>query len=288
MKNELTTNNSSSFLNPQSFEQAERYAEIISKSSLCPTAFKGKPGDVMVAIMMGAEVGLSPMQAIQNIAVINGRPSLWGDAALAVVRVHPSCQSVREWIEGTIEDGKVTAYCAVIRKGQQEEVRHFTMEMAKKAGLWSKAGVWNQYPLRMLQMRARGFAIRDTFPDALRGLHLAEESQDFIDVEVSIPEKLEKQQEKGTPMSLTHSIHEELLKSHMFLIEKSSDIEVLKIAYNDAKEAAKGDKDATNLIAKATKDRKAFLLNQTAEAKKEEPAQTNNEFLAAYDSAEVK
>jgi hypothetical protein len=64
------------------------------------------------------------------------------------------------------------------RRGQPPERRTFSVADAKRAKLWFKAGPWTTYPDRMLQMRARGFAIRDTFPDALRGVIIAEEAQD--------------------------------------------------------------------------------------------------------------
>ena len=53
------------------------------------------------------------------------------------------------------------------------------MEDAKRAGLYGKQGPWQQYPKRMLQMRARAWALRDVFPDVLRGVHVAEEAQDL-------------------------------------------------------------------------------------------------------------
>ena len=64
------------------------------------------------------------------------------------------------------------------RRGQPPERRTFSVADAKRAKLWFKAGPWTTYPDRMPQMRARGFAIRDTFPDALRGVITAEEAQD--------------------------------------------------------------------------------------------------------------
>lgn len=164
---------------PTTLDEALKFAEKIAQSSLCPNAYKGKAGDVLVAMQMGAEVGLSPMQSIQNISVINGRPSIWGDAMLAVVRVHPECEGVREWLKGSIKEGNSTAYCGIKREGQEEEIRKFSITDAMQAGLWEKAGPWKQYPERMLQMRARGFCARDVFPDALRGLYLVEEAQDI-------------------------------------------------------------------------------------------------------------
>ena len=161
-------------LAPQTFEEAWRFAKIVADSNFAPKGFQDKPGDVLVAVQMGAELGLAPMQALQSIAVINGRPSIWGDAMVAVCMAHPSFGGMSERIDGD------TAYCTVIRKGWPEPVtRTFSMDDAKKAQLLGKAGPWTQYPKRMLQMRARGFALRDAFPDALRGLISQDEARDI-------------------------------------------------------------------------------------------------------------
>jgi len=81
---------------PESFDSALKMAELISKSSFCPKNYIGKSGDILIAMQMGAEVGLKPMQAIQNISVINGRPSLWGDAMLALVQSHKDFDYIKE------------------------------------------------------------------------------------------------------------------------------------------------------------------------------------------------
>lgn len=163
------------------FEQGEKLAEKIANSTLCPTNFRGKPGDVFIAMQMGHEVGLSPMQAIQNIAVINGKPCLYGDAMLAVVQVHASYEWIKE--KFLLDKGAVVgAECIAKRKNHDAHCVQFTIDDAKKAGLYGKAGPWTSSPTRMLQMRARAFALRDTFADALRGLNSAEEVQDYIDV----------------------------------------------------------------------------------------------------------
>jgi hypothetical protein len=164
---------------PQNLTEAMTFADLIAKSSFCPDAMKEKGGDVLIAMQMGAEIGLSPMQALQNIAVIRGRPTLWGDAALAVIMAHPCYVSHREWHEGSIKDGTRIAYCGITRKNSEEEIKSFSMDDAKLAGLWGKSGVWSQYPDRMLQMRARSFAIRDKFADALRGISCREEVEDY-------------------------------------------------------------------------------------------------------------
>jgi hypothetical protein len=117
------------------------------------------------------------MQAIQSIAVKNGRPSVWGDVALALVRGSGLCETVYEGVEG--DGDKRVGFCEVCRKGEKPQRREFTVAQAKQAGLWGKAGPWQAYADRMLQLRARGFALRDVFPDVLRGLVTAEEAGDY-------------------------------------------------------------------------------------------------------------
>jgi hypothetical protein len=156
---------------------AMRMADMLAKSTMVPRNYQGKPGDVLIAIQWGHELGLAPLQALQSIASINGRPSVWGDAAMALCVAHPACEYVREEMTG--EGDAMVAICRAKRRGQAEQVRRFSVADARRAKLWGKAGPWTDYPQRMLQMRARGFALRDVFPDALRGVITAEEAQDM-------------------------------------------------------------------------------------------------------------
>lgn len=160
-------------LGPRTFEQALQFSEYFADSDLVPKDFKGRPGNCLIAIQWGAELGLKPLQAMQNLAVINGRPSLWGDAVIALVRASPLCEYVIE------TEGPNSSTCTVKRRGEPEQSRTFTDDDAKAAGLLGKAGPWTQYKRRMRQMRARAFALRDVFPDVLRGLPVAEEVMDL-------------------------------------------------------------------------------------------------------------
>jgi hypothetical protein len=160
------------------FDDAFRVAKMVASSPFAPKDFQGKPELCFLAMQHGGEVGLSPMQSLQSIAVINGRPSIWGDAALALVQACPVCEYVREYLEG--DGDNLTAVCEAKRQGYPAPTTvRFSVADAKKAGLWGKTGPWTQYPSRMLQLRARGFALRNAFADALRGLVTAEEAQDY-------------------------------------------------------------------------------------------------------------
>jgi hypothetical protein len=177
MTTEISTQRASG-LALQSFDDAFRFSKMVAASEFAPKDFKNKPESCLLAIQHGSEVGLSPMQSLQSIAVINGRPTIWGDAALALVQACPVCEYVREYMEG--EGDSLTAVCEAKRHGYPSpSVSRFSVADAKKASLWGKSGPWTQYPSRMLQLRARGFALRNAFADALRGLVTAEEAQDY-------------------------------------------------------------------------------------------------------------
>jgi hypothetical protein len=165
---------------PATIDEAMRLADTLSRSSMVPRAYQGKPEDILVATIWGKEIGLATLQALQNIAVINGKPSVYGDAAMALVQASAVCEDVQEYFEGEGTPNPV-AVCVAKRRGRKEVIAKFSVEDAKRAGLWGKPGPWQAYPKRMMQMRARGFALRDAFPDVLKGLITAEEAQDYPD-----------------------------------------------------------------------------------------------------------
>lgn len=137
---------------------------------------------ISVGILHGLELGLTPIAALQSIAVINGSPSVWGDGALAIVQASGLLEDMRE---EPIEDDKgVNGYrCTMRRRGVKTEfTQAFTLADAERAGLLGKSGPWQQYRSRMLQMRARAWVLRAGFADVLRGLSIAEEQMDIIDV----------------------------------------------------------------------------------------------------------
>mgnify|MGYP001561259371 CR=1 FL=1 len=164
-------------LNLETLEDMFRFSQYVLASGLAP---KGDTVEaILIKIEMGAELGIAAMQAVQNIAVINGRPGLWGDAVPGLVRG----SGKQEWYKQE-KIGKVGAddYGYRItskRKGDPNPIETtFTIADAKKAGLWGKTGPWTFYPDRMLLNRARAFNARDNFPDVLKGLHTVEEIQD--------------------------------------------------------------------------------------------------------------
>ena len=174
----LTTGRGFGAIVPQDVDQAFRLAKIIATADMAPKSFNRDPNRIMVAIMHGLEVGLTPMAALQSIAVINGSPAIWGDGALALVQGSGLLADIEEKIDGA-GDARV-ATCTAWRVGRETPiVRTFSVADAKKASLWGKAGPWTGYPERMMQMRARSWTLRDGFADVMRGLGVVEERRDI-------------------------------------------------------------------------------------------------------------
>ncbi len=159
-----------------SLDEAYRFATAVSRSGFAPKGMEA-PESILIAIQFGAELGLTPMSSLQSLAIVNGRPSIYGDAALALVRGSGYLETYKQTQVG--EGDNMKAIVTVKRKGEDAITSEFSVADAKKAGLWGKTGPWSQFPGRMLMWRARGFALRDAFGDVLRGLATSEENQDL-------------------------------------------------------------------------------------------------------------
>lgn len=180
--------------------EIKEFCEVLSKTNMVPKAYQDKPGDILVAIIHGQEVGLPHLQALQSIAVVNGIPSIYGDAALAMVRASGKLEDFDEWIEvdGVRQEGsfpilkyadekkEIVAYCKSKRVGMSRpRVTSYSVDDARRAKLWEKKGSggfetpWCTVPQRMLMWRARGWNLRDQFGDVLKGLAIYEEAMDI-------------------------------------------------------------------------------------------------------------
>lgn len=182
--------NEIAFMDFSNFERALKTAEMLCKARCIPKEFWDNPSDALVVIQFGSELGLSPMISLQNIMIVGNRPSVYGEALLAI------CMSARGFIDciETYNEDTQTAYCTMQRKGRINVTRKFSRTMAETAGYWGKRGAngpsaWVTNPERMLQHRARGFAAKDMFPDALKGISLYEEMKDVTYFENEQPVK---------------------------------------------------------------------------------------------------
>lgn len=159
-----------------------KLASQLAASEIVPKCYRNKPSDLFLCWAKGYQLGISPEQAMDCISVINGKAVMWGDEMLALCMSHPDFDDIIE--TPIVKNDAVIGYnCTIKRRFKADKESVFTLDMAKKAGLLAKGGVWNQYPERMLKLRARGFCLRDAFPDALKGIKSREEVEDYIEVD---------------------------------------------------------------------------------------------------------
>ncbi|HSC09025.1 MAG TPA: recombinase RecT, partial [Steroidobacteraceae bacterium] len=181
----------------QSLDELARVSAMVKASGFAPKDFD-TPEKVGTAILYAMELGLNPITALGQIAVVNGRPTLWGQAPLALVRASGLLKSCNEFfvdgagnrvasagIASAMKKGELTAVCRVWRVGEEEPTEaFFSVADAQRAGLWGKQGPWAQYPTDMLGYKARARALRGTFADVLRGVAIKEDLEGHGPVDV--------------------------------------------------------------------------------------------------------
>jgi hypothetical protein len=164
-----------------SHDDVVRFAEHTARSGLCPKEFKGKPDDIISAVLWGKELGLPAMSSLMSIAVINGRAAIWGEAVAALCYRTRLVENVEERFQG--EGDELTAICVVKRKHiESPKVGSFSVADARTAGLFGQ-NVHKTYPRDMLMWKARHRAWHAAFPDTLRGLGTAEIAQEEAQAE---------------------------------------------------------------------------------------------------------
>lgn len=209
---------------PKNVKEAFELATILSKSSIVPQGFAGKPESVFICISFGMELGLPPLQALQNIYVVNNKPTIYGDAALALASEYPSVEMIDEDAPDVAMKNSC-GRCAVKLKSGQVIERRFSVEDAKKAGLWGKSGPWTQYTGRMLMLRARSWAIRDAVPGCLKGMQIREEVDDYqVRKTIQMPQAVVAKDANVDLSKLTSAVNAEIIPdSEPLIITKTTE-----------------------------------------------------------------
>jgi hypothetical protein len=190
----------------------DRFCAELATSRFCPPDYKGNPVDIKFAILWGGELGLNAFQSITGIKIINGKPTLYGDIFLAVCKSNPAWEDMIE----TYDPATKTAYCEVRRKGHEPLTRSFSHAQATAAKLIKPApSPWTLYPERMLQHRARGFALRDMFADSLCGMIDDTEAKDYPVKEV--------QEVKPVVEPQMRDHHVDYLKAELWQFKRTND-----------------------------------------------------------------
>jgi hypothetical protein len=164
-------------------------AEQVSNTDFVPAALRGKPAAVAAAILFGRELDMPPMQALNQVHVIDGRPSLTAEHKRAMVLEKGHLLTV----VGDGGSATATGRRLLWRHPETGEPIYgepstvtWTLAMATVAGLTGKKN-WQKHPRQMLKARATAELINDMFPDITHGLATSEEVQDEDAVPSSAP-----------------------------------------------------------------------------------------------------
>lgn len=147
------------------FAEQMQYAKTVCQGSLVPSAYRGQPANVLIAMDFGRSMGLSPAESLYRITVINGSPS--ASAELIAANVRRAGHRLRV----TKDDKARTATCEIVRRDDPDFTFTATWDMAKaqQANLSGKEN-WRKYPMAMLTARSITECARDACSDALYGV----------------------------------------------------------------------------------------------------------------------
>lgn len=152
-------------------------AQKIANTPFVPTAFRGKPEAVFAAILYGDELGLGPMQSLNSIHVIEGKPSMSPELMRALVARAGHRLDVK-----LASNDKVVLWGKRADNGSEATVE-WSMKDAQQAGLAGR-GAWKTYPRAMLLARATSEICRQIFSDCIMGLsYTPEEASSIAGVE---------------------------------------------------------------------------------------------------------
>ena len=191
-------------LQPRTLKEAKGFANMLADSGLLPAQLRNKPADVLVIMLTGHRYGLDPMQSINSIDVIFGKPVLSSDLMRSLCQASPVCEYFR-LLESTASGATYEAK----RRGEPPVKMSFTVEDAKRAGLYDKKdSLWHKYPADMCRHRCKARLAREVFGDVVGGLYVSGEldesparAVEAVTVEVTAepPKPAKKRKPKAEP-----------------------------------------------------------------------------------------
>jgi hypothetical protein len=175
--------------NTKALAIVSRIADRYANSSMVPDTYRGKPDNCFVAVELASRMDVSPVLVMQNLYIVQGKPSWAGQACKALI---DGCGKFRDSdyvLTGNRGDDSWGCYLQAVRVSTGKLVKgtEVTIKMAKDEGWYGKNGSkWKTMPEQMLKYRAAAFFARTECPEALMGFQTAEEVEDVRGIE---PEK---------------------------------------------------------------------------------------------------
>jgi hypothetical protein len=176
------------FTGIQQFENAQRIGKALASSALVPKDYQGQSGlpNVLVAMEIAGRMGLSPLQVMQNLHIIHGRPSWSSQFIIAMVNGCGRFTPLDFVLQGEGEQQSCYAVATELRTKKELKGPVVSIAMAKKEGWYSKTGSkWQTMPDLMLRYRAAAFWGRLYVPEFLVGMKTQEEVIEIDAVDVT-------------------------------------------------------------------------------------------------------
>lgn len=176
------------FTGIQQFENAQRIAKALASSALVPKEYQGQQGlaNTLVAMEIAGRMNLSPLQVMQNLHVIHGRPSWSSQFIIAMINGCGRFTPLDYNVSGEGDALSCFAYATEIATGKELRGPVVTMAMAKREGWATKSGSkWQTMPDLMIRYRAAAFWGRLYVPEFLVGMKTQEEVVDIEEVQVT-------------------------------------------------------------------------------------------------------
>lgn len=175
MSNELTP------IQPQPQQQITlqdqmAFAKAVCQSDIIPTVYRGKPANILVAVGYGAPLGLTPMQSLQDISVINGKPTASASFIASHVRMAGHKLRVKK------DEKALSVTATIVRSDDPDYPISVTRDKAwaQQMGLLNKDN-YRKQPLTMLTWRAITAVAREACPEILYGVQYSPDELHDLD-----------------------------------------------------------------------------------------------------------
>lgn len=171
------------FADKQVFEHSQRVAKMMTTSSLVPKEYQNNIPNIMIALEMANRIGASPLMVMQNLNIIQGRPSWSSQFIISALNSCKRFSPLRFKMDGEGDDYGCTAW-ARDSSGEVLEGPKVTWKMATAEGWTTKGGSkWKTMPELMFRYRAAAFFGRLYAPDVLMGMGTSDEAEDINNIE---------------------------------------------------------------------------------------------------------
>jgi Rps23 Pro-64 3,4-dihydroxylase Tpa1-like proline 4-hydroxylase len=179
--------------NTKALNLISKLADRYSRSDMVPQNYKGKPENCFVALELASRMDVSPVLVMQNLYIVQGKPSWAGQACKALIDGSGKFRESEYIMTGSLSDGTRGCYLQAVntRTGKLIKGSEITLKMAQDEGWSTKAGSkWKTMPEQMLKYRAAAFFARTECPEVLMGFQTAEEVEDVRGVEPEQQKKI--------------------------------------------------------------------------------------------------